>query len=72
VRRQAPRPLELRGGLQDPRCLAWLVHACIVVSLAVGVRPGEARLNGWEEDAIGARRRKASRARQGCSAHSCL
>jgi hypothetical protein len=31
-------------------------------------RPGQ---SGWEEDGIGARRRKASRARQGCSTHSC-
>ncbi len=49
-RRQAPSALELHGALKDPRRLAWLTHACIVVSLMAGVRPEEARAIGWEED----------------------
>ena len=43
VRRQAPAAAGAAWGLQDPRCPAWLVHACIVVSLAAGVHPEEAR-----------------------------
>ena len=62
VRRQAPPPLA--WGRRNRRCPAWLVPACIVVSLAAGVRPEEARAIGWKKDGIGARRRKASRARQ--------
>jgi len=31
------------AGLQDPRCPAWLVRACIVVNLVAGVSPEEAR-----------------------------
>ena len=53
VRRQAPLPLELRVGRRNRRCPAWLVPACIVVSLAAGVRPEEARAIGWKEDGIG-------------------
>lgn len=43
-------PLELHGGLKDPRRPASLMHAYIVVSLMAGVRPEEARAMGWAED----------------------
>jgi hypothetical protein len=42
--------LELHGGLKDPRRPASLMHAYIVVSLMGGVRPGDARAIGWEQD----------------------
>ena len=49
-RRRALPALERHAGLKDPRRPASLMHACIVVSLMAGVRPGEARAIGWEED----------------------
>jgi len=42
--------LELHGGLKDPRRPASLMHAYIVVSLMVGVRPEEARAISWKQD----------------------
>jgi hypothetical protein len=44
------RALERHAGLKDPRRLASLMHAYMVVSLMAGVRPEEARAIGWEED----------------------
>ena len=66
-----PPPLELRGGCRNRRCPAWLVHACIAVSLGGWHAPEETGRFGGEEDGMGVQRRKASRARQGCSTHSC-
>jgi hypothetical protein len=43
VRRQAPAVAGTAWGLQGPRCPAWLVHACIVVSLGGWRAPEEAR-----------------------------
>ena len=45
-RRQAPPALKRHAGLKDPRRLASLLHAYIVVSLIAGVRPEEARAIG--------------------------
>jgi hypothetical protein len=71
VRRQAPVVAGAAWRLQGPRCPAWLVHACIIVSLGGWHAPEEAGRFGGEEDGMGVQRRKASRARQGCSTHSC-
>jgi hypothetical protein len=71
VRWQAPAVAGAAWGLQGPRCPAWLVHACIVVSLGGWHAPEETGRFGGEEDGMGVQRRKASRARQGCSTHSC-
>jgi hypothetical protein len=71
VRRQAPAVAGAAWGLQGPRYPVWLVHACIVVSLGGWHAPEEAGRFGGEEDGMGVQRRKASRARQGCSTHSC-
>jgi hypothetical protein len=50
VRRlQAPPALE-HARLKDPRHLASLMHAYIVVGLMAGVRPEEALATGLEED----------------------
>jgi hypothetical protein len=43
VRRQAPAVAGAAWGLQGSRCPAWLVHACIVVSLGGWRAPEEAR-----------------------------